>query len=87
MVSFDYTIHDAMGLHARPVGLVVKAVAPYRGTKIEIHHGDKVADAHRLFAIMSLQVKQNETISVVVDGDGEAEIAQTIRGIFESENL
>ena len=36
MVSFDYLIHDAMGLHARPVGLVVKAVKPYQDSQITI---------------------------------------------------
>ena len=36
MVSFDYLINDAMGLHARPVGLVVKAVKPYKESEITI---------------------------------------------------
>lgn len=87
MVSFEYTIHDAMGLHARPVGLMVKAVAPYRSTRIEISHGGKTADAHRMFSVMALQVKQNETITVTVDGENEQEIARTIQEIFTAENL
>ncbi|MCD7844318.1 MAG: HPr family phosphocarrier protein [Oscillospiraceae bacterium] len=87
MVSFDYLIHDEMGLHARPVGLVVKAVKPYKDTVITIAHGDKTADAKRMFAIMALQVKQNETITVTVDGENEQEIADAIRGIFEAEKL
>ena len=29
MVSFDYLINDAMGLHARPVGLVVKDITDF----------------------------------------------------------
>ncbi len=87
MVSFDYTIHDAMGLHARPVGLVVKAVNPYKAAKITISHGDKSADAKRMFAIMALQVKQGETITVSVEGEQEQEIADTILGIFKDEKL
>lgn len=87
MVSFDYLIHDAMGLHARPVGLVVKAVTPYRATKITIHHGERAADAKRMFAVMALQVKQGETIRVTVEGENEQKIADTIREIFESEKL
>lgn len=87
MVSFDYLIHDAMGLHARPVGLVVKAVNPYKDTKITIHHGERSADAKRMFAVMALQVKQGETIRVTVEGNNEQEIADTIRGIFETEKL
>ncbi len=87
MVSFDYTIHDSMGLHARPVGLVVKAVQPYKSAKITIIHGDKSADAKRMFAVMGLQVKQGETITVSVEDEKEQEIADKIREIFEAEKL
>lgn len=87
MVSFDYLIHDEMGLHARPVGLVVKAVKPYQDVRITIRHGRKEADAKRMFAVMALQVKQGETITVTVEGENEQEIADTILGIFEAEKL
>lgn len=87
MVSFEYTIHDEMGLHARPVGLVVKAVKPYKNAAITISHGDKAADAKRMFAIMALQVKQGESITVSVDGEAEQEIADAILAIFKAEKL
>ena len=84
MVSFDYLIHDAMGLHARPVGLVVK---PYQDSQITITHNGRQADAKRMFAVMGLQVKQGETITVSVQGGDEQKIADQIRGIFEAEQL
>lgn len=87
MVSFEYLINDKMGLHARPVGLVVKAVKPYKESEITIEHAGKSADAKRMFAVMGLQVKQGETITVRVSGGNEQEIADTIRGIFEEEKL
>ena len=87
MVSFDYLIHDAMGLHARPVGLVVKAVKPYQDSQITITHNGRQADAKRMFAVMGLQVKQGETITVSVQGGDEQKIADQSRGIFEAEQL
>lgn len=87
MVSFDYLIHDEMGLHARPVGLVVKAVKPFQDSNISILFNGKTADAKRMFTVMALQVKQGETITVRVEGGPEQEVADTIKGIFESENL
>ena len=87
MVSFDYLIHDAMGLYARPVGLVVKAVKPYQDSQITITHNGRQADAKRMFAVMGLQVKQGETITVSVQGGDEQKIADQIRGIFEAEQL
>lgn len=87
MVSFDYEVHDAMGLHARPVGRLVKAVSPYKAAKITIKFGEKVADAKRMFAIMALQVKQGQTITVTVEGEQEEAIAAEIQEIFKAENL
>ncbi len=87
MVSFEYKISDEMGLHARPVGRMVKAVTPHKDAKITVTFGDKTADAKRMFAIMALQVKQNDTITVSVEGEHEQEIADEIKEIFVSENL
>ena len=85
-ISCDLS-HDAMGLHARPVGLVVKAVKPYQDSQITITHNGRQADAKRMFAVMGLQVKQGETITVSVQGGDEQKIADQIRGIFEAEQL
>lgn len=87
MVSFDYTIKDSMGLHARPVGIMVKAAAPYKQTKVTVTHNGASADGKRMFAILGLQVNQGETITVSVEGENEQELADAIRGIFQAENL
>ena len=87
MVSFEYLIHDEMGLHARPVGLVVKAVKPFKDSNVSILFNGKTADAKRMFTVMALQVKQGDTITVTVEGGSEQEVADTIRGIFETEKL
>ena len=87
MIVFDYVVSDEMGLHARPVGLVVKSVTPYKNTKITVAFHGKTADAKRMFAIMALQVKQGDTITVSVEGEDEQLVAEKIRAIFESEKL
>ena len=87
MVTFDYTIKDPMGFHARPVGVMVKAAAPYKATKVSVSHKGNTADGKRMFAILGLQVNQGETITVSVDGENEKELAEAIRSIFIAENL
>ena len=87
MVSFDYVIKDPMGLHARPVGVMVKAAALYKATKVTISHNGESADGRRMFAILGLQVKQGDTITVSAEGDNEQELADNIRGVFQTENL
>ncbi|MDE6839805.1 MAG: HPr family phosphocarrier protein [Oscillospiraceae bacterium] len=87
MVSFEYQIHDAMGLHARPVGVVVKAVKAYADSQITIGFNGKTADAKRMFAVMGLQVKQGDTITVSVEGGDEQAAADAILGIFKEQEL
>lgn len=87
MVSFDYTIKDPMGFHARPVGIMVKAASTYKATKVTVNHNDKQADGKRMFAILGLQINQGDTINITVEGENEQELAETIRTIFVSENL
>jgi len=87
MVSFDYIVKDVMGLHARPVGVVVKAVAAFKTTKVTIAHNGVLADGKRLFAILGLQVKQGETITVSADGENEQEVLDSILSVFKAENL
>jgi len=87
MTHFQYTIQDKIGLHARPVGLVAKVVAQYQDASITISCGDQTADAKRIFAMMALQARQGDTITVSIDGGDEQMIADAIRNVFVSENL
>ena len=70
MKTFDYTIKDAMGIHARPAGLLVKEAAKYE-SKVSLTKDGKTVDAARLMAVMSLGVKQGQTVTVTVEGTDE----------------
>lgn len=87
MVSFDYLIKDSMGLHARPVGIMVKAAAPFKTTKLTVTSNGKDADGKRMFAVLGLQVNQGETITVSAEGENEQELINAVRDIFIAENL
>lgn len=70
MQKFTYQIKDADGLHARPAGLLVKC-AKECSSSIELSVNGKSADAKRLFAVMGLGVKQNDTVTFTVEGSEE----------------
>ena len=82
MVSFEYTIKDELGLHARPAGVMVRQIKPLPAT-ITIKCGNREADAKKLFAIMGMAVKCGETVTVSVDGENEEEIAADLLRFFE----
>lgn len=83
MVKFNYVIKDALGIHARPAGLLVKEAAKL-GSKITIKKGEKSGDAKKIFGIMGLGVKQNDEVVIEVEGNTEQEDAEVIKAFFEN---
>ncbi len=85
MKTFNYTITDEQGIHARPAGVLAKQAASYAST-VMIQTGDKSVDAKRLLALMSLGIKCGQEITVTVEGDDE-DVAATEMEAFFKENL
>ena len=85
MKEFSYEIKDPMGIHARPAGLLVKEAAGFAGSvSMDTPHG--TADCKRIMAVMRMAVKQGDTVTVKVEGDGEEAAAAKLQAFFE-ENL
>ncbi len=85
MKSFNYTIRDEVGIHARPAGMLVNA-AKTTGCKVTLEKGGKSADACKLFSVMSLGVKCGDTVTVSVEGDNE-DAALAVLEKFFTDNL
>lgn len=85
MKSFQYVITDAIGIHARPAGLLVKEAKKYE-SKIVLKKGGKQADITKLMALMGLGVKCNETVTVEVTGADEDAACAAMEKFFQ-ENL
>lgn len=85
MKSFDYTVKDELGIHARPAGLLVKEVKKYQ-SKITItkEKDGKNADAGRLMAVMTMGVKCGDTVKVSAEGADEEAALEGIRAFFEA---
>ena len=70
MKTFDYTITDPEGIHARPAGILVKEAGKF-ASKITMAKDGKEVDAKRIFGIMGLGVKKGNTVTVKVEGEDE----------------
>lgn len=76
MKTFEYVITDALGIHARPAGTLVKETKKFQ-SKITIQKGEKEVDASKLMALMGMGVKCGDRIIVKAEGaDEEAAILQ-----------
>lgn len=85
MKEFKYTITDEIGIHARPAGMLVKAVADFK-EEITLSCKGKSADARRLMALMAMGVKHGDEVTVQVSGEKEEETAAFLES-FLKENL
>ena len=85
MKTFNYTIKDELGIHARPAGLLVKEAAKYKSA-VTLDSGVKKADAKRIMAVMSMGVKKGVEVTVTIEGEDEDVAFEAIQKFFQ-ENL
>lgn len=87
MKTIEYVITDALGLHARPAGILVKQIGGY-ASKVNIKNleNGKEVDAKRIIGVMSLGVKCGNKIQLTIDGSDEETAAAEIEA-FLKENV
>ena len=56
MKSFEYTITDPVGIHARPAGILVKKIKEFAST-VTVIKGEKEVNALKLMALMGMGIK------------------------------
>ena len=86
MTQFTYTVNDPLGIHARPAGLLAKLAKSFADTTVTVSKNGVDAKASQLMKLMSLAVKQGDTVTVSIDGAAEAEAAAAVEKFFK-ENL
>lgn len=83
MKTFEYTIKDELGIHARPAGMLAKT-AKALDSEITITKGEKTVGASKLMALMGLGVKCGDTITVGIDGGDEASSEKAMKEFLEA---
>ena len=85
MKEIRYVVTDEIGFHARPAGLLVKAVTGF-DSNITIRKGTMEGNAKSIIGIMALGIKHGEEVTFIIDGSDEAEVLVTLEN-FLKENL
>lgn len=83
MKTFNYTIKDELGIHARPAGLLLKAAKAY-DSEITITKGEKAVACTKLMALMGLGVKCGDTVTITVSGGDEEAAEKGIKEFLEA---
>ena len=83
MKSFEYTITDPVGIHARPAGILVKEIKKYAST-VTVNKGEKSVNALKLMGLMGMGIKKGDTIRVDIEGADEDAAAAEIEAFFKA---
>lgn len=86
MKSFDYTIQDPVGMHARPAGRLAREAAATHSA-VTVVKGEKKADTRRLMALMGLGIRQGDAIRVEVEGPDEEQAAAALKRFLAENNF
>ena len=82
MRYFTYIIKDALGIHARPAGLLVKEAKAFK-SEIILESEGKKAEANKLMAVMALGIRQGASVTVTAVGDDEAAAIESFEKLFK----
>ncbi|MGN1086741.1 MAG: HPr family phosphocarrier protein [Porcipelethomonas sp.] len=81
MKTFNYTIRDEVGIHARPAGMLAKEAKGFK-SEILIEKNGKSVNATKLMMLMGLGVKCGDTVTVTVNGEDEDAAAKAMEEFF-----
>ncbi len=83
MTEKEVTIKNRAGIHARPAALIVKVANDFSSEIFMEKNGNKI-NAKSIMGIITLGAAYNSTLSVVAEGEDEAEAVEAIAQLFEN---
>ena len=86
MKSQKTTVKAANGLHARPVGEIVRTVKSFAGTTVSLSTEAKKVSGASMLGILSLGLKAGTEVLVEADGPAEEQALAAVLAIVESDN-
>jgi len=76
--EFTYVIKDELGIHARPAGLLIKKLQEF-SSAVTILRGNDKCEGKKLLALMKLQIKAGQAITLQFTGDDEDAAAAAVQ--------
>ena len=83
MKQFEYTITDPLGIHARPAGLLAKEAKKFASV-CTITKGEQTKKLTQLMMLMSMGVKQGDTVTIQAEGADEDAAIQALENFFRN---
>ena len=84
MISRSVTIKNSIGLHARPATFFIQKANSYKAS-IWVEKEDCRVNAKSLLGVLSLGISQGTKITLIADGQDEAEAIDGLAALVDSE--
>ena len=84
MKEIRYVITDALGMHARPAGLLVKEASKFPCAVTVGVTGGAAVDAKRILGVMKLAAKQGMELTLSFDGPDEEAAAASMADFLKA---
>ena len=83
MISRSVTIQNSVGLHARPATFFIQKANSYK-CSIWVEKEDCRVNAKSLLGVLSLGISKGMTITLIADGNDEAEAVEGLSDLVNS---
>lgn len=84
MITHDYLITAAEGLHARPATNLIRLAKKYKSAT-SLKKGEKTVKLNSMLNILSLGLKGGDTVTLIVEGEDETDAAAALETFFKEE--
>lgn len=86
MKTFNFTVVDPAGMHARPASILSKEAAKYK-SDISLKSNDRKGNLKSILGVMSLGIKSGQLVEIIIDGEDESIALEALEAIVTSEGL
>jgi len=84
MITKEYTITAAEGLHARPSTNLIRLAKTFKSVT-SLKKGDKVIKLNSMLNLLSMGLKGGDIITIHIEGDDEQVAGEAINNFFKEE--
>lgn len=81
MIETPVVVRREKGLDGRPIALLVQEASQYVSS-VYIKTGDKKINAKSIMGMMSLNLAEGESLTVLTDGEDEKKAAEGLKTFF-----
>lgn len=83
MITREVTVTNRAGLHTRPASMIVRKASRFNADFFIQKDGYEI-NGKSIIGVMTLAAEQGATVTLIFDGDDEAEAAEAVTELFES---